>query len=107
MKHDHRDWVRSLYDQYAPDLYRLARYRLRDPDLAHDLVQEVFLTLVAKAPEVRDHPNPIAWLLKTMEYKLLKSCLDRTRGLTLRAQQRTEAGGLLPWIFVVDRDDTH
>ncbi len=43
-------------------------------------------------------------VLYTMEYKLLKACLDRARGLTLRAQKRTEAGGLLPWIFVVDRD---
>ena len=51
-------------------------------------------------------PGGVA-VLYTMEYKLLKSCLDRTRGLTLREQQRTEAGGLLPWIFVVDRDDTH
>ena len=44
-------------------------------------------------------------VLYTMEYKLLKACLDRARGLTLRAQKRTEAGGLLPWIFVVDRDE--
>lgn len=45
-------------------------------------------------------------VLYTMEYKLLKSCLDRARGLTLRERKRTEAGGLLPWIFVVDRDET-
>ncbi len=45
-------------------------------------------------------------VLYTMEYRLLKSCLDRAKGLTLREQKRTEAGGLLPWIFVVDRDDT-
>ena len=44
-------------------------------------------------------------VLYTMEYKLLKSCLGRARGLVLREQKRTEAGGLLPWIFVVDRDD--
>ena len=44
-------------------------------------------------------------VLYTMEYKLLKGCLDRTKGLTLRERKRTEAGGLLPWIFVVDRDD--
>ena len=44
-------------------------------------------------------------VLYTMEYKLLKSCLSRARGLTLREQKRTEAGGLLPWIFVVDRDE--
>ena len=44
-------------------------------------------------------------VLYTMEYKLLKSCLSRAKGLALREQKRTEAGGLLPWIFVVDRDD--
>ena len=45
-------------------------------------------------------------VLYTMEYRLLKSCLDRAKGLTLREQKRTEAGGLLPWIFVVDREET-
>lgn len=45
-------------------------------------------------------------VLYTMEYKLLKTCLDRAKGLTLREQKRTEAGGLLPWIFVVDRADS-
>ena len=44
-------------------------------------------------------------VLYTMEYALLKSCLGRVRGLTLREQKRTEAGGLLPWIFVVDREE--
>ena len=42
-------------------------------------------------------------VLYTMEYKLLKACLDRAKGLALREQKRTEAGGLLPWIFVVDK----
>lgn len=93
MKHDHRDWVRSLYDQYAPDLYRLARHRLQDPDLAYDLVQEVFLALVAKAEQVRDHPKPIAWLLKTMEYKLLQE-FDRQERKKNREAPDTE----LTWL---------
>ena len=45
-------------------------------------------------------------VLYTMEYKLLKSCLDRVKGLALQERKRTEAGGLLPWIFVVDREET-
>lgn len=49
-------------------------------------------------------PGGVA-VLYTMEYKLLKACLDRSKGLALREQKRTEAGGLLPWIFVVDRDE--
>ena len=58
---------------------------------------------VIRMPELLA-PGGVA-VLYTMEYKLLKSCLSRARGLTLREQKRTEAGGLLPWIFVVDRDD--
>lgn len=42
-------------------------------------------------------------VLYTMEYKLLESCLKGVKGLQVREIRRTEAGGLLPWVFVVDR----
>ena len=48
MPREHEDWVRQLYLTHAPDLYRAARYRLQDPELAYDLTQEVFLTLLDK-----------------------------------------------------------
>ena len=44
-------------------------------------------------------------VLYTMEYTLLKKSLERVPGLILRERMRTEAGGLLPWIFVVDREE--
>ena len=43
------EWVHQLYLQHAPDLYRIAKYRLQDPDTAYDLTQEVFLTLLSKS----------------------------------------------------------
>ena len=43
-------------------------------------------------------------VLYTMEYRLLQSCLKHTRGLRIRDTKRTEAGGLLPWIFVIDKE---
>ncbi len=55
---EHEDWVRQLYLTHAPDLYRAARYRLQDPELAYDLTQEVFLTLLDKQAQVNHHPNP-------------------------------------------------
>ena len=67
MKKDQRDWVHQVYDQHAPDLYRLARHRLGDPDLAYDMVQEVFLVLVDRAEDVRSHPNLMAWLITTLK----------------------------------------
>ena len=44
-------------------------------------------------------------VLYTMEYTLLKKSLEQVPGLILRERMRTEAGGLLPWIFVVDREE--
>ena len=58
MPREHEDWVRQLYLTHAPDLYRAARYRLQDPELAYDLTQEVFLTLLDKQAQVKHHPNP-------------------------------------------------
>lgn len=64
------EWVHQLYIQYAPDLYRIAKYRLQDPELAYDLTQEVFLALLDKGEAMKDHPNPGGWLMVTLRHKL-------------------------------------
>lgn len=46
-----------------------------------------------------------AAVLYTMEYRLLKKCISARRELTLSGMNRTEAGGLLPWVFVVRKTD--
>lgn len=70
MPRDSEDWVHQLYVQHAPDLYRGAKYRLQDPELAYDLVQEVFLALLDHPGRVKDHPNPGGWLWKTLQHKI-------------------------------------
>ena len=47
-------------------------------------------------------PGGIA-VLYTMEYRLLDACLKREKLLVRKNAVRTEAGGLLPWVFVVER----
>jgi len=69
----------------------------------HEDNTRLYDRFVRRLPELLS-PGGVA-VLYTMEYKLLKACLDRALGLALREQKRTEAGGLLPWIFVVDRED--
>lgn len=49
-------------------------------------------------------PNGIA-ALYTMEYHLLERCLEREKGLRQVDVMRTEAGGLFPWIFIIDKAD--
>ena len=71
---------------------------------SHEDNTRLYDRFVRRLPELLS-PGGTA-VLYTMEYKLLKGCLDRSKGLVLREQKRTEAGGLLPWIFVVDREET-
>ena len=70
MPRDSEDWAHQLYVQHAPDLYRVAKYRLQDPELAYDLTQEVFLTLLDHPNRVKGHPNPGGWLRKTLQHKI-------------------------------------
>ncbi len=71
MNREQQEWVHQVYDRHAPELYRLARHRLGDPDLAYDMVQEVFLVLMDRASQVRAHPNLMGWLITTLNHKLL------------------------------------
>ncbi len=52
----------SLFDATAPQLLRIATYLTSDPALAEDLVQETFLTLIARADQC-DPSRPVTpWL---------------------------------------------
>lgn len=68
----------------------------------HDSNIDLYRRFIRKLPFMLA-PGGTA-VLYTMEYKLLQSCLKDLRGLKLREKKRTEAGGLLPWIFVIDKD---
>ena len=78
MPRDSEDWVHQLYVQHAPDLYRVAKYRLQDPELAYDLTQEVFLTLLDHPNRVKD-TNPGGWLRKTLQHKISHALSHRER----------------------------
>lgn len=59
----------------------------------------LYRAFVKRIPELL-RPEGIA-VLYTMEYRLLEDCLKREPRLKLLEQRRTEAGGLLPWVFVL------
>lgn len=90
MPRDSEDWVHQLYVQHAPDLYRVAKYRLQDPELAYDLTQEVFLTLLDHPNRVKGHPNPGGWLRKTLQHKI-------SHALSHRALAPAGTPGQRPW----------
>ena len=57
------DEIQRIVEQYSPSLLRLAASRLSPAD-AEDAVQEVFLTLLAKAPRFRNPGHEKAWLIR-------------------------------------------
>ncbi|HEX8523660.1 MAG TPA: sigma-70 family RNA polymerase sigma factor [Tepidisphaeraceae bacterium] len=59
---------KALVDQYIDLVYTSARRQVRDPHLAEDVTQAVFIVLHQKARTIpRDRPLS-AWLLKTTSY---------------------------------------
>lgn len=72
MTADNENWVHKLYQEKSEMLYKIAARRLGSEGRAEDLVQEVFLALIAKVDQVRGHPNPTGWLVKAMNYLILQ-----------------------------------
>jgi 23S rRNA G2445 N2-methylase RlmL len=65
----------------------------------HAQNERLYAAFVARLPEWLK-PNGAA-VLYTMEFTLLKKLIRETPALKLIAQERTEAGGLMPGIFVL------
>jgi RNA polymerase sigma-70 factor, ECF subfamily len=62
----------SFYQRFAPGLLSYIRQLCRDPVLAEDLVQEVFVTVWRKAASYRpDRGDPAGWLYSIARNKLI------------------------------------
>ncbi len=56
--------VTQVFLQYRHTVYRLAMARLGNPSAAEDIVQEVFVRYLRKAPSFHDEEHRKAWLLR-------------------------------------------
>ncbi len=52
-------------------LYRLAYFWVKDRALAEDLLQNVFEKSVKREAELRQHPNPVGWLMTSLKNEVL------------------------------------
>ncbi len=57
--------VDDLYPEHAAALTAALALSTNDRQAAEDLVHEVFERAMSKQEELRDHPNPRAWLFRT------------------------------------------
>ena len=73
----------GLYRIYGPGLYRRCRGLLRDPELAADATQEVFVRLLQRLDGGEDLRDPVAWLHRVAGnhcLNLLRDARGRTEG---------------------------
>ena len=71
----------TLFDTHHQRLFRLARRLARQPEDAHDLVQETFLRAARSPTSIPDgHSSEEAWLVRV----LVNICRDRWRWSAVR-----------------------
>lgn len=63
-------WFDHLYRECVPSMQKIARNVLDSPEAAEDIVQEVFIILLAKQAEVRTYKNPKGWLYLTLRNQI-------------------------------------
>ena len=67
----------------------------------HENNEALYRAFVRRLPEFLNDGGVAA--LYTAEYRLLQACVAREKRLAPVARLRTEAGGLLPWVFVLQK----
>lgn len=59
-------WFEPIYTANFPRLVKMAYFTLWDQDLAEDIVQNAFFTLLIKRKALQNHPNIPGWLTETV-----------------------------------------
>lgn len=82
------DPLMTAYLARREDLLRYFRARLRSPEMAQDVVQDIYLKIVRRSPEAID--NPTAYLYR-LGANLMLDHIKRERRVQRRAQAWREA----------------
>ena len=83
--------VGALFDRYAPQLWRYCARRV-GPDLAEDVVADVFLVVARHPDRIAAGESPRAWL-----YGIATNLLRAHRRSELRALKALERAGIDPF----------
>lgn len=74
-------FIEDLYYTNYSDLLKFAEVLLRNKEMAQDVVQDTFHEALRKVDILYKHPNPSAWLVKTVKYKAQRVKRDQARFL--------------------------
>jgi RNA polymerase sigma-70 factor (ECF subfamily) len=87
----------AFYADNFVDVRRYARCLCRDWHIADDLAHDALLAAIERWTRVREHERPLAWVLKTLRYKLtrLEDSLARRDGGELPDLADDRSAGLM------------
>lgn len=81
--------VEQVYDELDADLRRFIRRRVRDPETAEDLLQDVYLKIHTRVGDLRDEERLQAWV-----YRVARNAIADH----YRAKRPTEELGDVPYL---------
>ncbi|HEV8682606.1 MAG TPA: SigE family RNA polymerase sigma factor [Actinomycetota bacterium] len=87
----------ALFADHAPNAIRLARRITGDRVLAEDLVQEAFVRLAARFPDLRD-PGAFGGYLRTTVTNLARSHFRRAKLERTYVEQEARGGQVTGWV---------
>jgi RNA polymerase sigma factor (sigma-70 family) len=84
--------VEELYRSHGPIVFRRARQILGSDDLSHDVVQEIFMSLLTDPGQFGGQSSVLTWLYSVTTHK----CLNRLRNERTRGRILDQRGRAVP-----------
>ncbi|MBC5734722.1 RNA polymerase sigma factor [Lawsonibacter hominis] len=75
-------WFDGQFRRHYSTMLRLTARQLRDPARAEELVQDAFELFWQKRAQLREHPNPGGWLMKTLQFLIRNEARSAGERLT-------------------------
>ena len=87
----------AFYADNFIDVRRYARCLCRDWHIADDLAHDALLAAIERWTRVREHERPLAWVLKTLRFKLTRLEDSRAVGPTASCPTSPTTGRPASW----------